>query len=273
MSLARVRIMGILNTTPDSFYDGGRYRDLGAAVERAEQMVSAGADIVDIGGEKAGPGDPVSIEEELCRVVPVVAAVRRAVSAPVSVDTFKPEVARAAVDAGASIINSIDGFRDPKMRRVAAQTGVAIVVMHIKGRPRVANPRPRYQDVVGEVAEFIEARIAECLAENIDPRSIVIDPGPDFGKTTGQTIEILRHLDRLTAMRFPVLLSISRKRFIGDVLNAAPDGRLEGSLAVTAWGVLQGVKIVRAHDIRATKRVVVMTEAVMNPGPVVARSA
>jgi dihydropteroate synthase len=273
MSLARVRIMGILNTTPDSFYDGGWYLDPGAAVDRAEEMVFAGADIVDIGGEKAGPGDPVSIKEELRRVVPVVAAVRRAVSVPVSVDTIKPEVARAAIDAGAGIINSIDGFRDPEMRRVAAQTGVAIVVMHIKGRPRVANPRPRYQDVVREVAEFIQARIADCLTDNIDPRSIVIDPGPDFGKTTEQTIEILRHLDRLTAMHFPVLLSISRKRFIGEVLNATPDARLVGSLAVTAWGVLQGVKIVRTHDIRATKRVVVMTEAVLNPGLVDARSA
>jgi dihydropteroate synthase len=145
--------------------------------------------------------------------------------------------------------------------------------MHIKGRPRVANPRPRYEDVVREVVEFIEARIADCLADNIDPRSIVIDPGPDFGKTTEQTLEILRHLDRLTATQFPVLLSVSRKRFIGEVLNATPDARLEGSLAVTAWGVLRGVKIVRAHDVRATKRVVVMTEAVLNPGLVEARSA
>jgi dihydropteroate synthase len=272
LTLDRVRVMGILNTTPDSFSDGGRYGTIDNAVARALEMVAEGADIIDIGGEKAGPGEPVTAQEELKRVIPVVEAVKREVSIPLSVDTFKPEVARAAIDAGVDIINSIGGFDDPALRRVARATGAAIVIMHIKGRPRVANPNPVYDDVTGEVRRFLEERVVTCIQEGIPAKRIIVDPGPDFGKTTEQSITLMRELSRLTELPFPVLLAVSRKRFIGDVLKAAVDERLEGSLALVAWGVLHGVKLVRVHDVRATKRVVVMTEAVLHPQTVEAQA-
>jgi dihydropteroate synthase len=257
--------MGILNITPDSFFDGGRYHAHPLAVARALEMVAEGADIIDIGGEKAGPGEPVSAEEELGRVIPVIEAVRREVSTPISVDTFKPEVARAAMEAGADIINSIDGFQDPEMRRVASATGAAVVVMHIKGRPRVANPNPVYRDVVEEVAGFLERQARQCVEDGIERDRIIIDPGPGFGKTTYQDLAVIRGLDRLTVLPYPLLLAVSRKKFIGELLDLDVDQRLEGSLAVAAWGVLKGARIIRAHDVRATRRVILMTEAVMNP--------
>ena len=268
LTLDRVRVMAILNTTPDSFSDGGRYTSVERAVARSVELVQEGADIIDVGGEKAGPGAPVSVQEELERVVPVIEAIRREISLPLSVDTFKPEVARAAVDAGADIINSISGFQNPDLRRVAAETGAAVVVMHIQGEPRVAHPRPVYGDVTQEVREFLEERTAACMDDGISERRIIIDPGPDFGKSTDQSITVVREIDRLTAMPFPVLLAVSRKRFIGDVLGTPVDERLEGSLALVAWGVLRGVKLVRVHDVRASKRVVTMTEAVMHPDAV-----
>jgi dihydropteroate synthase len=257
--------MGILNTTPDSFYDHGRYQGLDRALARATEMAEEGADIIDVGGEKAGPGESVPASEEIHRVVPVISAVKRELGLPVSVDTFKPEVARAAMDAGADIINSIDGFRNPALRQVAAETNAAAVIMHIKGEPRVANPNPHYDDVVAEVKGFLEERVRDCLARGIRPDRIVVDPGPGFGKTTEQDIELLRKIDRFTALPFPVLLAASRKRFIGDVLGLDADERLEGSLAVIAWCVLHGVKLVRVHDVRASLRVCRMTEAVLHP--------
>jgi dihydropteroate synthase len=268
LTLDHVRVMGILNTTPDSFSDGGRYQTVDDAVGRASELVAEGADVIDIGGEKAGPGVAVTVQEELRRVIPVVEAVRREVAIPLSVDTFKPAVARAAVEAGVDIINSISGFDDPELRGVARDTGAAIVVMHIKGTPRVANPNPVYHDVTGEVRGFLEERVATCIQEGIPAKRIIIDPGPDFGKTTDQSVTVMRELGRLTELPYPVLLAASRKRFIGDVLGTTVDERLEGSLALVAWGVLQGVKLLRVHDVQASKRVAVMTEAVMHPDEV-----
>lgn len=265
LTLDLPRVVGILNTTPDSFSDGGRYQTVDAAVARASQLESDGADVIDIGGEKAGPGVAVTVQEELRRVIPVVEAVRREVSVPVSVDTLKPEVARAAVESGVDIINSIGGFDDRDLRRVARDTGAAIVIMHIKGRPRVANPNPEYRDVTAEVRGFLEKRVATCIREGIPAERIIIDPGPDFGKTTSQNVTLMRELRHLTELPYPVMLAVSRKRFIGEILGTAVDNRLEGSLALVAWGVLQGVKLLRVHDVRASKRVVMMTEAVMHP--------
>ncbi len=265
LTLDRTRVVGILNTTPDSFSDGGRYVTVDAAVARAAQLVSEGADVIDIGGEKAGPGAVVTVREELRRVIPVVAAVRSEVSVPLSVDTFKPAVARAAVEAGVDIINSIGGFDDPELRRVARDTGAAIVIMHIKGRPRVANPDPVYRDVTAEVRDFLEERVATCIREGIPAKRIVVDPGPDFGKTTDQSLTLMRELRKLTQLPYPVMLAVSRKRFVGEVLGTGVDERLEGSLALVAWGVLQGVKLLRVHDVQASKRVAMMTEAVMHP--------
>jgi dihydropteroate synthase len=272
LSLERVAVMGILNTTPDSFYDKGRFAGREVALRRAEEMALEGADIIDIGGEKAGPGDPVTTEEELRRVIPVIETVKKSVSLPVSVDTFKCAVAREAVAAGADIINSIGGFDDPELRRVATDTGAAIVVMHIKGRPRVANPHPEYQDVVTEVEDFLRERVQLCISEGVHAQRIIVDPGPGFGKTSQQDLELLRNLRRLTTLGFPVLLAVSRKKFIGEVLNEDVQSRLEGSLAVTTWGVLKGASIVRTHDVRETRRVVDMCLAAMHPEVVEARA-
>lgn len=265
LTLDHARVVGILNTTPDSFSDGGRYQTVDAAVARASQLEGEGADIIDIGGEKAGPGVAVTVQEELRRVIPVAEAVRREVSVPLSVDTLKPEVALAAVEAGVDIINSISGFDDRELRRVARDTGAAIVIMHIQGRPRVANPNPEYRDVTAEVRGFLEERVATCIREGIPAERIIIDPGPDFGKTTSQNVTLMRELRHLTELPYPVMLAVSRKRFIGEILGTAVDDRLEGSLALIAWGILQGVKLLRVHDVRASKRVMVMTEAVMHP--------
>jgi len=265
LSLDRVRIMGILNTTPDSFYDGGSYVDVDRALARAFTMVEEGADILDIGGEKAGPGDAVCVEEELRRVIPAIEAIRREMRTPISVDTRRPQVARSAMDAGADIINSITGFVDAELRAVAARTRAAIVIMHIKGEPRVANPSPSYLDVMGEVRQFIEARVADCLSEGVHPGGIIVDPGPGFGKTTRHDLVVLRDLHQLTSLPYPVLLAVSRKKFIGEVLDLPTAERLPGSLACVVWGVLHGAKLVRVHDVRATCRVCTMVEAVLDP--------
>lgn len=263
--LDHVLVMGILNTTPDSFYDRGRYRDRDVAIARAIEMAEEGAEIIDVGGEKAGPGDDVSIEEEIRRVVPVIAALKRELALPISVDTFKPEVAQAAVDAGADIVNSIGGFAEPAMRQVCAASGAAAVIMHIQGKPRVAHPNPVYGDVVREVRGFLHARARECIDSGIPADRIIIDPGPGFGKSTDHDLAILRDLRELTVLPYPVLLAVSRKPFIGKVLGLDAADRLEASLAMTTWGVLQGVEIVRAHDVRATVRVCRMTQAVLEP--------
>jgi dihydropteroate synthase len=265
LDLSRAQVMGILNRTPDSFYDHGKYRELEQAMRRADEMLSEGVDIIDVGGEKAGPGEPVSVEEEVRRVVPTIEMLRRRTPVPISVDTFKPDVARRAIEAGADIINSIGGFREPDMRLAAADTKAAIVIMHIRREPRVADPNPVYDDVVAEVRSFLMERADECSEAGIPSDRIVIDPGPGFGKTTDQDLEVLRHLHAFTELPYPVLLAVSRKKFIGDILELATEERLEGSLATAAWGTIHGVKIIRTHDVRATQRVVRMTEAVLDP--------
>lgn len=257
--------MGILNITPDSFYDRGRYRSLDRALARGIEMVEEGADIVDVGGERAGPGDPVSPDEEIRRVVPAIEALRREVDVPITVDTRRADVARAAIEAGADIVNSISGFDDPAMRQVAAQGEAAVVIMHINGSPRVANPTPQYDDVVAEVRQFLLQRAELCRTDGIPAARIILDPGPGFGKTSDHDLALMRGLPELTDLPYPVLLAASRKTFIGDVLSAHVDERLEGSLAVITWGVLCGVRIVRVHDVKASKRVCTMVEAVLRP--------
>jgi dihydropteroate synthase len=265
LPLDRVRVMGILNRTLDSFYAGARHDDLNQAVERARQMIEEGADIIDIGGEKAGPGEPVPVEVEIGRVVPTIEAIRRFSSIPISVDTFKPAVALAAMEAGADIINSISGFENRALRRVAAETSAAIVIMHIQGKPRVANPNPHYDNLVDEISIFLRRRADLCMAEGIGESRIMVDPGPGFGKNADHDLEIVRRLGDIAALPFPLLLAVSRKGFIGSVLEVPAERRLEGSLAVAVLGVLQGARIVRTHDVRATKRVCAMTEAVLRP--------
>ncbi|GAC1320152.1 MAG: dihydropteroate synthase [Chloroflexota bacterium] len=266
LSLDRTRIMGILNVTRDSFYDGGFYLTLERALERAEAMVEAGADIIDVGGEKAGPGAPVTVNQELDRVVPVVEGIKARFDVRISVDTRRSAVAHAAVRAGADIINSITGFADPDLRRVARDTGAGIVVMHIQGKPRVANPSPKYTDVMHEVVDALMRRIELCRTDGIASSRIIVDAGPGFGKTTEHDLTIMTELQKLTELPYPVLLAASRKKFIGDVLEKPVEQRLAGSLAVVAWGVLQGVKLLRVHDVAASIRVCRMTEAVLDTG-------
>jgi dihydropteroate synthase len=257
--------MGILNPTPDSFYDRGRYQTLDASINRAVEMAEQGAGMIDVGGEKAAPGAALSTEEEKRRVIPVIKAIRRQLDVAISVDTLKPDVAEAALDAGADIINSIGGFEDARMREVAARTEAAIVIMHIQGCPRIAHPNPVYGDAVEDVAAWLADRAALCLQSGIQRDRIVLDPGPGFGKRTEHDLAVIRGIERFTAMPFPILLAASRKKFIGDILSSSVENRLEGSLAVAAWGVLKGVLMVRAHDVRETVRAVRMTEAVMHP--------
>jgi dihydropteroate synthase len=266
LAFERTRIAGILNVTPDSFYDGGRYYTIESALRRVDEMEAEGAEIVEVGGEKAGPGDPVSVDEELRRVIPVIEAIRRRSNIIISIDTYKPTVAQRAVEAGADIVNSIDGMRSKELRRIAAETGAGVVIMHIQGEPRVHQPHPYYRSVMGDIVQFLHTRITDCIADGIAPSAIVIDPGPGFGKTTSHDLQVLRDLGELRGFPYPTMLATSRKRFIGEVLNMPPDGRLEGSLATVAYGLTRGVEIVRTHDVGATRRVIDMFDAFLQPG-------
>lgn len=260
--------MGILNVTPDSFYDLGRYRSVESATDRAAEMEAEGADIIDVGGERAGPGDAVGINEEIGRVVPIIKKIRARSRVRISVDTYKPDVAAAAIGAGATMINSISGFDDPDMRDLAARSEVEIVIMHIQGKPRVHQPNPTYGSVVAEVAAWLSARADLCIQAGVAADRIVTDPGPGFGKSSTHDLALLRNLRVLTAGSYPVMLAASRKSVVGHVLDLPAEERLEGSLATAAWAVLQGVRIVRVHDVRATVRTVRMVEAVLDPATI-----
>lgn len=257
-------VMGILNVTPDSFSDGGEAVTLEQALAKAERLIEEGADILDIGGESTRPGaDPVPLEEELRRVVPVAQAVASRSDALISVDTYKPEVARRAVLAGAHIINDITGLGDPEMARVAAETGAGVVIMHIKGEPRTMQEAPQYDDVVSEVMEFLRDRIDLALDAGVDRASIAIDPGIGFGKTVEHNLEILSRLEEFTSIGCPILIGTSRKSTIGKVLNLPVNQRVEGTAATVALGIAKGADIVRVHDVLEMARVAKMADAIL----------
>jgi dihydropteroate synthase len=262
LSTEHCLVMGIVNRTPDSFYDGGRM-DLGAATEHALAMVAAGADILDVGGVKAGPGESVSQTEELRRVQPLILELSARTETPISVETTHPRVAEASIESGASMINDISGLADDSLARISARTGASLVVMHhggqIRGRPRY----PRYNDVVVDVIEEFERCAEIATLAGVRDDQLIVDPGLDFGKTTYHSLEIMRRLDELTALDWPVLVAPSRKDVIGETLALEPDQRLEGTLALVGISVIAGVAIVRVHDVGASVRVVRMTEAVM----------
>jgi dihydropteroate synthase len=251
----RSLVMGILNRTPDSFFDRGEFFALDATLRRAEQLVDEGADVLDVGGVKAGPGPEVSEGEELERVIPAVAAVRKRFDVPVSVDTWRAEVARAAYAAGAEIGNDISGFADPDYLRVSAIAGATVVATHIRLQPRVPDPEPHYGDVVAAVYEFLADRARRAEAAGIPAERIVVDAGLDLGKTWEQSLELLRRSDALAALGYPLLLSASNKPFLGKLLDLQITERRDASLAATALGVARGCRIVRAHDVRGTRRV------------------
>jgi dihydropteroate synthase len=259
----RALVMGILNRTPDSFYDQGTYWDLDAFLKRADELVGEGADVLDVGGVKAGPGPEVTEAEELERVVPAIALLRQRFDLPLSVDTWRASVARAAYAEGAVVGNDISGFADPDYLPVSAAAGATVVATHIRLGPRIPDPEPAYDDVVGEVAHFLVERARRAEAEGIPPERIILDAGLDLGKTWRQSLVLLRHSNRLAALGYPVLLSASNKTFLGKLLDLGIDARREASLAATALGVARGCRIVRVHDVRGARRVCDTISAVL----------
>jgi dihydropteroate synthase len=250
----RALVMGILNRTPDSFYDKGATFELDKLYARAEQLMADGADILDIGGVKAGPGPEVSEAEELERVVPVVAGLVARFEAPVSVDTWRASVARASFAEGAVMGNDISGLADPDYAAVAAEHGAAVVVTHIRLAPRVADPDPRYDDVVHDVARFLSDRAASARAAGVPAERIVLDAGLDLGKTAEQSLTLLRASPALAGLGYPLLLSASNKTFLGKILNLELTERREASIGAAALGIAWGCRIVRVHDVKGTCR-------------------
>lgn len=261
LSLDRCLVMGIVNRTPDSFYDGGRM-DLAASVDFARALVAEGADIIDLGGVKAGPGPDVTAEEEHERLLPLVVAVAKVTEVPISIETGRPEIARAALEAGAAIVNDVTGLRERKLAEVVAAAGAALVLMHHGGQIRGRPAHPTYPDVVDAVKVEWNALAATARGAGVAEDHLVVDPGLDFGKNTFHSLELMRRLDELTD-RWPVLVAPSRKDVVGETLDLPLEERLEGTLALVALSVLKGARIVRVHDVTAAVKVVRMIEAVL----------
>lgn len=265
LELSRPRIMGVLNVTPDSFSDGGRFTDPGAAAQQGLQLLRDGADLLDIGGESTRPGAAaVSLDEELSRVVPVIERLRQETDQPLSIDTSKSAVARAAIAAGANFINDISGLTfDPEMVSVAEQTGAGLFLMHTRGRPEVMQRDTSYRDLRSEIAACLQQSIETALAKGIDRRKLAIDPGIGFGKSAAGNLEILHHLESLHRLGCPILLGTSRKSFIGRITGQAePSQRLAGTLATLALAVDRGVQLFRVHDVRPALDAVLVAWAV-----------
>lgn len=262
-------VMGILNVTPDSFSDGGRFLAHDAALERALDLVRDGAAIIDIGGESTRPGsDAVACDEEVRRVVPVVEALAGRVSAPISVDTVKSDVARRSLAAGAAIVNDITALRgDPEMVDVVAESGCPVCLMHMQGQPKTMQEDPRYDDVVDDVLRFLEERMGFALARGVREDQIMLDPGIGFGKTVEHNLALLRHLDRVAGLGRPVVLGTSRKRFLGAILGSEPGERVVGTAATTVVGLLAGAHIFRVHDVKPNLEALRVALAVREGAP------
>jgi dihydropteroate synthase len=262
----RAYVMGVVNATPDSFYDKGKFfdaRDPGPAIARAEVLVGEGADVIDVGGETAQPTSPVlEVAEEISRVVPVIRALASRLAVPISVDTYKPEVARAAVEAGASLINDTSGLADPRLADVAAQTGAGLVCMHIPCHPK-ERKTPGYAEPVRAISEFLRERTDVARRAGVRPTQLMVDPGIGFGKTASESLALTGRLSGLRQLGYPVLYACSRRTFLGDLMGGLPaDDRLEPTVAVNAVAILQGADMVRVHDVRFFARLVKMLELV-----------
>lgn len=255
--------MGILNRTPDSFYDQGAYWDFDAFLGQAERLVNEGADLLDVGGVKAGPGEEVSEDEELERVVPAVEALAARFDVPLSVDTWRSGVAAACFAAGAVVGNDISGFADPAYLPVCAAAGAAVVATHIRLAPRVPDPDPQYDDVVDTVCAFLADRAARAQEAGIRPESIMVDAGLDLGKSESQSLELLRATDRLGELGYPVFLSASNKRFLWDLLGVDRSEAQVGTMAAHALGIARGARVLRSHDARAARRVATVMASVL----------
>lgn len=264
LDLSRPRVMGVLNITPDSFSDGGQFLASERAIEQALEMVSQGAAIIDVGGESTRPGaDEVPLEEEIQRVVPVIEALAPVLSVPISVDTSKPEVMQAAVEAGAGMINDVYALRRDGATEMAASLKVPICLMHMQGKPRSMQQQPHYDDVVTEVIEFLRERVKRCVQAGIRREYLLLDPGFGFGKSLEHNLSLLKHLDVLVKEGLPVLAGMSRKSMIGAVLDAPVDKRLYGSVAVATLAAWQGAQLIRVHDVKATVDAVTLASAVV----------
>jgi dihydropteroate synthase len=261
----RTWVMGIVNVTPDSFYDGGLYLDAGKAVAHGLELAAEGADILDIGGESSRPGsDPTPAEDELHRVVPVIAGLRRQSGTLLSVDTMKPDIAEAALDAGADIINDVSSFRlDPRILELAARRKAGFIVMHMAGTPKTMQIQPRYDDVIGDVLTFLAEKLEIAEAYGLDRECLMIDPGIGFGKRFEDNLALINGLATFEDLGRPVLIGVSRKSFIGKILNAPPEDRLEGTIAASVVGVVRGAHVLRVHDVRAVKRAIQVAEAIL----------
>ncbi len=263
LDLAHTHVMGILNATPDSFSDGGRYSQLDAALRHAEAMVQAGATLIDVGGESTRPGArPVSASEEVERVAPVVEVIARELDVIISVDTSTPEVMLAAAGLGAGLINDVRSLQRPGALKAAASTGLPVCLMHMLGEPGTMQDDPHYDDLVGEVCAFLAERMKQCVAAGIGQQQIILDPGFGFAKTLEHNLSLFKHMEALHALGRPLLVGVSRKSMIGAVLGRTVDQRLSGGLALAALAVAKGARILRVHDVAETADVVRMIAAV-----------
>ena len=258
-------VMGIINLSPDSFYGESRCKTVEQALSAAERMLEEGADILDLGAESSRPGSvPITVQEELDHLLPVLIKLVEVSNIPISVDTYKSKVAHEVLQSGASIINDIKGLQQSEeMAQTISRFQAGVILMHMQGSPETMQDSPQYEDVVTEVFEYLEQSIAIAVAAEINPEKIAIDPGIGFGKTDAHNLLILKNLNRLQELSKPVLLGVSRKSLIGNILNVPIEERLEGSIAAAVYGLTQGVSIIRTHDVRATRRAVKVAEAIM----------
>jgi dihydropteroate synthase len=261
--------MGILNVTPDSFSDGGRFFDPSSAIHRGIQMAEDGADIIDIGGESTRPGaEPISVEEEVRRTIPVIEALAKEIRIPISIDTYKAEVAKRALDAGAGIVNDISGLRyDPRMAKVVAGYSVPVVIMHMKGSPKDMQKAPVYEALIPEILDYLREGIRMATEAGIPEDKIIVDPGIGFGKRFEHNLEIIHNLCEFVLLEKPLLVGPSRKAFIGKILGDVPsEERLEGTAAAVAISIFNGAHIIRVHDVKEMAKVVKVADAIKRIG-------
>ena len=252
--LKRPLLMGILNITPDSFSDGGKYLTLSEALKRAHEMIEEGADIIDIGGESTRPGsEPVSADEELKRIAPIIEALKKDSNITISVDTYKPEVMREVIDMDVAMINDVFALTQPGAIDIIKKSNVGICLMHMQGTPKTMQVNPTYQNVVREVQSFLKVRADLLINEGIDKSRIILDPGFGFGKTFEHNIQLLQGLESFQSLKLPLLVGLSRKSFIRKILNGKHDDHLSGSISAAIFSVLKGAKILRVHDVKETK--------------------
>jgi len=262
---SRTHLMGILNVTPDSFSDGGEFFKYDDAVKQGIRMAEEGADIIDVGGESARPGsEPITIEEELSRVIPVIETLSKETDVPISIDTYKSQVTKKALDAGAEMINDISALRfDPQMKKIGAEYKVPIVLMHIKGTPKNMQENPYYDDVIEEITKYLKESIQMGEDAGVQRENIIIDPGIGFGKRLEDNLNILKNLKKFSILGCPILVGPSRKSFIGKILGLPVEERLEGSLASLAVSIMNGANIVRVHDVKESKRVACLVDTIL----------